>query len=67
MIERIESDLHKDAITERAQKYAKDLTVKCNCTILEFYYGSTKTISFRRLVTLGDGVSTEEIRIQKEI
>ena len=55
MIEKIESDLHKDAVTERKATHAPDLTIKCSCTLLEFFYGATKRLSFLKTVTQGDG------------
>ena len=55
MIERIASDLHKDAVTSRKATHAGDLKVACSCTLLEFFYGSTKTVEFGKIVTLGDG------------
>ena len=57
MIERIESDLHKDAVTERAETHAPDLQVKCCCSLKEFFYGSTKELVFARTITQGDGVT----------
>ena len=55
MIEKIESDLHKEAVTERKDTHAADLNIKCSCTLLEFFYGSTKRLSFFKTVTQGDG------------
>ncbi len=57
MIERITSDLHKDAITDRTDMYAEDLKICCSCTLQEFFYGSTKMLSFKKTVTQGDGVT----------
>ena len=51
MIERIESDLHKDAVTARKDTHAADLKINWSCSLLEFFYGSTKLISFNRIVT----------------
>ncbi len=67
MIEKIESDLHRDAITERKDTHAPDLKVSCSCTLLEFFYGSTKTLSFSRVITHGDGKTQEEVSVEKEI
>jgi len=41
MIERIESDLHKDYVTAK-ETQTKDLKISVNCTLKEFYYGATK-------------------------
>ena len=57
MIERIESDLHKEAVTERVDTHAADLKIVWSCSLLEFYYGSTKVIAFKRTTTQGDGVT----------
>lgn len=67
MIERIESDLHKDAETDRSKIYAADLEISCKCTLREFFYGSTKTLNFERVMTHGDGLSEEVITVQKEV
>ena len=67
MIEKIESDLHRDAVTERKDTHAPDLNVNCSCTLLEFFYGSTKTLQFKRVVTRGDGRTQEEVSVEKEI
>ena len=55
MIKKIESDLHKEAVTERVDTHAKDLEVCCKCTLKEFFEGCTKTLNFKRTITLGDG------------
>ena len=39
-IEKIEADIHKDAITERVDIQTADLCVSCECTLEEFFYGS---------------------------
>ena len=67
MIERIESDLHREAITERKDTHAADITVACTCTLLEFFYGSTKQIKYMRTVTLGDGQTMEQVGASLEI
>ena len=67
MIERIESDLHKDAVTERVDTHAQDLKIKCSCTLLEFFYGSTKMLSFSRITTQGDGMTQKRQHVEKEI
>lgn len=67
MIERITSDLHKDAITERTDTHADDLQISCNCTLLEFFYGSTKRLAFSKIVTLGGGDTEEVHNFEKEI
>ena len=67
MIEKIESDLHRDAITERAETHAADLQIKCSCTLLEFFYGSTKIITFSRKIVQGDGNTEANETIEKSI
>jgi len=67
MIEKIESDLHKDAITERSQTHAADLQIKTTCTFLEFFYGSTKNVTFTRKIVQGDGNTEANETITKEI
>ena len=59
MINRIESDLHKDAVTQRVDTHAKDLEVKCTCTLKEFFEGCTKTLMFDRTTTQGDGLTLD--------
>ena len=67
MIERIESDLQKDAVTARADTHAADLKVYCSCSLLEFFYGSTKMIKFTKRVTQGDGISEADQLVEREI
>jgi len=67
MIEKIESDLHKDAVTARKDTHADDLKIKCSCTLAEFFYGSSKRLSFSKTVTQGDGQSQSKVSIEKEI
>ena len=67
MIEKIESDLHREAITERADTHAADLNIKCSCTLKEFFYGSTKVILVTREITQGDGMTMEKEVVEKEI
>ena len=67
MIEKIESDLHREAVTERKDTHASDLNVKCSCTLQEFFYGSTKTLSFMKSVTQGDGKTQAQQAVEKEI
>mmetsp|Transcript_47350 Transcript_47350/g.62654 ORF Transcript_47350/g.62654 Transcript_47350/m.62654 type:complete len:101 (-) Transcript_47350:451-753(-) len=67
MIERIESDLHKEAVTAREETHAADLEISWNCTLLEFFYGSTKLISFHRQITQGDGATMQSVSVEKEI
>ena len=51
MIERIESDLHRDAVVDRDSTHAADLKINTSCTLQEFFYGSTKLLNFTRIVT----------------
>ena len=67
MIEKIESDLHKDAVTERKDTHAADLCVECSCSLLEFFYGSSKTIRFKKRITHGDGMTEADQLVEKEI
>ena len=67
MIEKIESDLHRDAVTERKDTHAADLKIKCSCTLLEFFYGSTKRLTFDKTVTQGDGKTEAQQQVEKEI
>ena len=67
MIEKIESDLHRDAVTERKATHAPDLSIKCSCTLLEFFYGATKKLSFLKTVTQGDGKTEAKMQVEKEI
>jgi len=46
LAEKIENDIHKDAITARNATHAADLVVSCECTLEEFFKGSTKTVEF---------------------
>lgn len=61
MIEKIESDLHKDAVTDKSQTHAEDLCISCSCSLKEFFYGSTKTLTFAKVTTLGDGRTEETV------
>ena len=67
MIEKIESDLHKDAITDKKDTNAEDLCINCVCTLNEFFYGSTKTLTYSKVTTLGDGKTEETVQVEKEI
>ena len=67
MIEKIESDLHKDAVTDRKDTHAADLEIKTSCTLKEFFMGCTKRLNFSKTVTLGDGKTTENVVTSKEI
>ena len=68
LIEKIETDIHKDAVTERAQTHAPDLHVECHCTLEEFFYGCQKTVSYNRSLVCADG-KTEyfAVKTKKEI
>lgn len=37
LIEKIESDLHKDAVTERSVTHTEDLEITCEGTLEEFF------------------------------
>lgn len=47
MIQKIESDLHKDYVTDESIKEA-DLVLNVQCTLKEFFYGATKRIKYTR-------------------
>lgn len=68
LIEKIEADIHKEAITERGDTHTEDLTVTCECTLEEFYHGCSKTVKFTRDLVYADG-KTEyaDTRATKEI
>ena len=67
MINKIESDLHKDAVTERVDTHAADLEEKVECTLKEFMEGCTKTLHYHRTITLGDGQTTSFESLKKEV
>lgn len=48
LIEKIEADIHKEAIIEREQTHTADLAVTCECTLEEFFYGCQKEINYTR-------------------
>ena len=62
---------HKDAVTERKDIHAADLQVTWSCTLLEFFYGSTKTIHFKKTVRQEDAAAgrawSETVDVSKEI
>ncbi len=47
LIQKIESDLHKDYVTDASIKEA-DLVINVQCTLKEFYYGATKRVKYTR-------------------
>lgn len=55
MIEKIAADIHKDAVTERADTHVQDLCITCACTLEEFFFGSQKELTFRRNLVMPDG------------
>ena len=55
MIEKIEADIHKEAITERVDTHTGDLNLTCECTLEEFFYGSQKELTFKRNLVFADG------------
>lgn len=57
LIDKIESDIHRDAVTERSDTHTEDLTVICECTLEEFYHGSQKVLEFTRHSIMGDGLT----------
>ena len=55
LIEGIESDLHRDYVTDTDVK-AKDMTIAIWCTLNEFFYGSTKQVQYTRFSVVGHSV-----------
>lgn len=55
MIEKIEADIHKEAVTERLDTHTKDLNISCACTLEEFFYGSQKELTFTKNLVFADG------------
>lgn len=47
MIQKIESDLHKDYVTDESIK-EDDFVLNVQCTLKEFFYGATKRIKYTR-------------------
>lgn len=47
MIQKIESDLHKDYVTDASIK-EEDLILNVQCSLKEFFYGATKRIKYTR-------------------
>jgi len=47
MIQKIESDLHKDYVTDESIK-EEDFVLNVQCTLKEFFYGATKRIKYTR-------------------
>lgn len=60
LVEKIENDIHKDAVTTREETHAPDLEVTCECTLEEFFYGSSKTVEYRKEVLQASGNSITE-------
>ena len=68
MLNKIESDLHKDAVTDRAQTHEEDLHIDVTCTLKELMTGCSKAFPVYRKLTMGDGQSTyDQMDGQKEI
>ena len=68
MLNKIESDLHKDAVTDRAQTHEEDLHIDVTCTLKELMTGCSKAFPVFRKLTMGDGVSTyDQMDGKKEI
>lgn len=73
MIEKIECDLHKDAVTD-AEVKAKDMRLTIWCTLEEFFNGSTKIVQYTRFSVMGSsamqigfGARVSNERVIKEI
>jgi len=54
LVEKIENDIHKDAVTGRVNTHAADLEIECQATLEEFFYGSTKMVPYT-CKKLGEG------------
>lgn len=73
LIEKVESDLHKDYIPQTSVK-AKDITKSLWCTLHEFFHGSKKTVQYERfsvtgssLHQIGFGAQISNERVTKQI
>jgi DnaJ-class molecular chaperone len=66
LFEKIENDIHKDAVTQRDLTHAADLCIECECTLEEFYFGSTKTVKFEREFKTGPD-SAEVVTAERSI
>jgi len=68
LAEKIENDIHKEAITARKETHAADLTVSCECTLEEFFMGSSKIVEFEcSKLTEGGQVTYETVEREVEI
>ena len=47
MIQKIESDLHKNYVTDKSMR-EEDLVLNIQCSLKEFFYGATKRIKYTR-------------------
>ena len=47
LIQKIESDLHRDYVTAESIKEA-DLVLNVQCSLKEFFYGATKRVKYTR-------------------
>lgn len=73
LIEKVESDLHKDYVPDKSVK-AKDIKTSLWCTLHEFFHGSKKTIQYTRfsvtgssLHQIGTGAQVSNERVTKQI
>lgn len=69
LLEKIESDLHKDAVTDQSLIVTKDLHATVSCSLDEFFYGSTKQLNYYRETAnpAGKGKSRESVMREIEI
>ena len=65
LVEKIESDFHKDALTARADTHTADLTVDCECTLEEFFFGCQKEVAYTRKCLHADGKSEFAIKSKR--
>jgi len=67
LIEKIETDIHKEALTERGDTHTADLSVDVECTLEEFFFGCLKKIAYTRNCLHADGNSEFVFKTRKEI
>ena len=73
MIEKVETDLHRDFVSEKDVK-AKDMRLSLWCTLNEFYFGSKKNVQYTRfsvtgsdMFQIGLGAQVSNERVIKQI
>lgn len=69
MIEKIESDIHKDFIRQESVQ-GEDLVLTVMCSLQEFFQGSTKRITYTRIVDTSTSITetkTEKQRMKMDV